>query len=101
MLFGYVRTKLKIGAPNILAVPPEYDPLLASWDCGEGRARGVYVRRERQMGRAVASRMGPQFRHVLERRRAERRAPLADHEAGSAPERQRPVACAPASICSI
>lgn len=38
MLFGYVRTKLKIGATNILAVPPEYDPLLASWDCGEGRA---------------------------------------------------------------
>jgi hypothetical protein len=33
-----VRTKLKIGASNILAVPPEYDPLLASWECGEGRA---------------------------------------------------------------
>jgi Ca-activated chloride channel family protein len=38
MLFGYIRTKLKTGASNILAVPPEYDPLLASWDCGEGRA---------------------------------------------------------------
>ena len=38
MLFGYVRTKLKIGATNILAVPPEYDPLLAYWECGEGRA---------------------------------------------------------------
>jgi uncharacterized membrane protein len=38
MLFGYVRTKLKIGASNVLAVPPEYDPLLATWECGEGRA---------------------------------------------------------------
>ncbi len=38
MLFGYVRTKLKTGASNILAVPPEYDPLLASMECGEGRA---------------------------------------------------------------
>ncbi|MBI3829766.1 MAG: VWA domain-containing protein [Planctomycetes bacterium] len=38
MLFGYVRTKLKLGASNVLAVPPEYEPLLASWNCGAGKA---------------------------------------------------------------
>ncbi|HEY3322833.1 MAG TPA: VWA domain-containing protein [Planctomycetota bacterium] len=37
-LFGYVRTKLKLGAANVLAVPPEYDPLLAVWNCGDGKA---------------------------------------------------------------
>ncbi len=37
-LFGYVRTAPKLGAKNILAVPPDYEPLLASWDFGAGRA---------------------------------------------------------------
>ena len=37
-LFGYVRTSPKLGARNILAVPPDYEPLLASWDFGAGRA---------------------------------------------------------------
>ena len=36
-LSGYVRTTLKLGASNILAVPPEYEPLLAYWPCGQGR----------------------------------------------------------------
>jgi len=37
-LSGYVRTRLKLGAANVLAVPPEYEPLLAAWNCGEGKA---------------------------------------------------------------
>ncbi|MFB3893070.1 MAG: glutamine amidotransferase [Phycisphaerae bacterium] len=37
-LFGYVRTAPKLGARNILAAPPDYEPLLASWDFGAGRA---------------------------------------------------------------
>ena len=36
-LFGYVRTAPKLGARNVLVVPPDYEPLLATWDFGAGR----------------------------------------------------------------
>ena len=36
-LFGYVRTSPKLGAQNVLAVPPDFEPLLASWEYGAGR----------------------------------------------------------------
>jgi hypothetical protein len=37
-LFGYVRTAPRLGARNLLAVPPDYEPLLSSWEFGAGRA---------------------------------------------------------------
>ena len=37
-LFGYVRTAAKLGAQHLLAVPPDYEPLLTSWEFGTGRA---------------------------------------------------------------
>jgi uncharacterized membrane protein len=37
-LFGYVRTQPKLGARNVLVAPPDYEPLLSTWDFGAGRA---------------------------------------------------------------
>jgi hypothetical protein len=36
-LFGYVRTTPKLGAQTLLGVPPDYEPLLATWKYGAGR----------------------------------------------------------------
>jgi uncharacterized membrane protein len=37
-LFGYVRSSPKLGANTVLGVPPDYEPLLATWQFGAGRA---------------------------------------------------------------
>jgi uncharacterized membrane protein len=36
-LFGYVRTTAKLGAQTLLGVPPDYEPLLATWNYGAGK----------------------------------------------------------------
>jgi uncharacterized membrane protein len=36
-LFGYVRSAAKLGATNVLAAGPDFEPLLATWDFGAGR----------------------------------------------------------------
>ena len=63
-LFGYVRAAPKLGARNVLVVPPDYEPLLTTWDFGAGRA-AVFTSDAQALGRAVDPRLAARVQPPL------------------------------------